>query len=371
MPEIHRDLLRCIRCDKDGDTIKRCAKCLSVSYCGRECQVADWPRHKRLCLPVMIKDFGDKGRGLVASRDFKVGDLIFNDKLLCSTAKSPDGIFSNVPALHAQEIHAQILNLTKKEQEEFFELSESKLALQAISDINLSMHPRSHIPTNRKKAYAIFFNNKFGDVDRNHLSLNFSLLNHSCDPNSYLQITDDSKKMMELRAIKEIKKGDEITASYLDFDDALLEEKFIKQTILIGNWNFKCKCPLCLQPEDDRIKDLRKEFKELKRMKDKLPNTLELVRMKHRKNLDGLRENAKTQEKYVDFIIKLDNPLAYFSSWTEFRDLPADGELAGRHDLVEKGMKLLKECSEKGRFIAMSNHYKMNKQTLKMSHMSK
>ena len=89
MPEIHRDLLRCVRCDQDGDTIKKCAKCLSVSYCGRECQVANWARHKRLCLPVLIKEMGEKGRGLVASRDFKVGDLIFNDKLVVSIKKSP------------------------------------------------------------------------------------------------------------------------------------------------------------------------------------------------------------------------------------------------------------------------------------------
>ena len=87
MPEVFRDLLSCVRCDQGGD--KKCAKCHSVSYCGRKCQRADWPRHKRLCLPVLIKEMGEKGRGLVASRDFKVGDLIFNDKLVVSIKKNP------------------------------------------------------------------------------------------------------------------------------------------------------------------------------------------------------------------------------------------------------------------------------------------
>ena len=120
MPEVFRDLLSCVRCDQGGD--KKCAKCHSVSYCGRECQVADWPRHKRLCLPVMVKEMGEKGRGLVASRDFKVGDLIFNDKLVVSIKKNPVEMTFDI-VKRAQDVHAQILNLTKKEQEAFFELS--------------------------------------------------------------------------------------------------------------------------------------------------------------------------------------------------------------------------------------------------------
>ena len=117
MPEVFRHLLSCVRCDKGGD--KKCAKCHSVSYCGRECQRADWPRHKRLCLPVMVKEMGEKGRGLVASRDFKVGDLIFNDKLVVSSTISPVGIY-NVTR-RAQDIYAQILILNEKDREEFFD----------------------------------------------------------------------------------------------------------------------------------------------------------------------------------------------------------------------------------------------------------
>ena len=46
--------------------------------------MADWARHKRLCVPVMVKDVGEKGCGLVASKDFKVGDLIFKDTSVAS-----------------------------------------------------------------------------------------------------------------------------------------------------------------------------------------------------------------------------------------------------------------------------------------------
>ena len=70
----------------------------------------------------MIKEMGEKGRGLVASRDFKVGDLIFNDKLVVSIKKNTVEMTFDI-VKRAQDVHAQILNLTKKEQEAFFELS--------------------------------------------------------------------------------------------------------------------------------------------------------------------------------------------------------------------------------------------------------
>ena len=79
--------------------------------------MADWPRHKMFCLPVMVKEMGEKGRGLVASRDFKVGDLIFNDKLVVSSTISPVGYY-NVTK-RAQDVFTQILISNEKDREEF------------------------------------------------------------------------------------------------------------------------------------------------------------------------------------------------------------------------------------------------------------
>ena len=57
-----------------------CINCHAITYCGRECQAADWERHEWNCVPVMVTEFPGKGRGLVAATDIKKGDLIFKDK---------------------------------------------------------------------------------------------------------------------------------------------------------------------------------------------------------------------------------------------------------------------------------------------------
>ena len=82
MPEPLTNLQECYNCKAvDGEEKKLLlCSCHAIAYCGKECQVADRPRHKRNCFPVMLKKFEGKGRGLVAARDFKMGDLIFTDR---------------------------------------------------------------------------------------------------------------------------------------------------------------------------------------------------------------------------------------------------------------------------------------------------
>jgi hypothetical protein len=38
----------CMYCFKPGATM-HCARCKTDKYCSRECQVADWPVHKKIC----------------------------------------------------------------------------------------------------------------------------------------------------------------------------------------------------------------------------------------------------------------------------------------------------------------------------------
>jgi hypothetical protein len=39
----------CVWCNKSTSSISACSRCHWIKYCSRECQVADWPRHKLQC----------------------------------------------------------------------------------------------------------------------------------------------------------------------------------------------------------------------------------------------------------------------------------------------------------------------------------
>ena len=89
MPEFYvepmKDRKICFVCqmtarEKGKKVLLTCEKCHAITYCGVECQGADWQRHEWNCVPVMVTEFPGKGRGLVAARDIEKGELIFTDK---------------------------------------------------------------------------------------------------------------------------------------------------------------------------------------------------------------------------------------------------------------------------------------------------
>ena len=65
-----------------------------------------------------------------------------------------------------------------------------------------------------------------------------------------------------MRAVKAIKVGEEVTSYYLDGYTSILGDRKQKKFNL-ENWNFKCKCDICLQPDNDQTKKLQDERNEV------------------------------------------------------------------------------------------------------------
>ena len=94
MLEQFREGITCVTCSNPGS--KHCGKCYAVTYCSPACQKQDWGRHKKLCVPVVIKEIEGKGRGLVATRDLKMGELVMKDSAVIAFGGKILNIKSNV-----------------------------------------------------------------------------------------------------------------------------------------------------------------------------------------------------------------------------------------------------------------------------------
>ena len=181
--------------------IKVC-KCHSVSYCGEECQREDWPRHSDNCVPVMVKEYGEKGQGLVAAKNIKSGELILTDKAVVSN-----------------------------------------------NDLELDIY--GYMVT--EDAERLLINQK--------ILKDISLLNHSCAPNAAMGLLDGivnraPEKRFEVRAIKDIPKEEEVTIFYpWDHSVYPLDTLSPMRKTIQENFGFDCKCSVCSGevPNQDNI----------------------------------------------------------------------------------------------------------------------
>ena len=122
----------------------------------------------------MIKDMGIKGRGLVASKAFKKGDLILKDKAVVSYRYEEDEVCPD-SRRPLEELMEHVDNLEVDDREDYFNLGTNMRNQKMIPETLFSANEKDYVD-----AWCIYINNRIrGDV-----CLTLSFLNHSCDPNS-------------------------------------------------------------------------------------------------------------------------------------------------------------------------------------------
>ena len=161
----------------------------------------------------LIQPVEGKGLGVVANCDFKPGQLILSEAvLILSRQERSDWLTAN----QARQIFKQVARLTRDQRQQMMEL---------------------HC-MGEKKILKVFRTNCICVDETNFgLFLNISRVNHSCCPNSV-----DCKGMVkEVRAIKHINRGEEITMSYLvnNWDIQANRRKELSY------WQFECACQVC------------------------------------------------------------------------------------------------------------------------------
>jgi len=217
-----------------------------------------------MCAPVVVRQIPGQGRGLVASKNIQMGDLIIKETGVIALP-ADIGMWEA-----GEEVAKQVWKMNNEKKEEFFQLtckqglldiSSSFLEAAGNSKDNLE---RAKLVAKNIKETAIFFNNDIATEDGYKcLFPTLALTNHSCAPNSSWAGKTETPRHLELRAVKDINEGEEITVNYI-IVEGRFSDKDSRQARLNEGWEFGCRCPLCLTEAEEefkqQIRDLQSEM---------------------------------------------------------------------------------------------------------------
>ena len=150
---------------------------------------------------------------------------------------------------------------------------------------------------------------------------------------------------MELRAIRNIIEGEELTVNYINKDGSYSKTEE-RQQMLIGRWDFTCQCRLCVTGDEDETKlKISAAKDEMRKIGDLQTIPLDKI---------DWTKLAEYQDEIVDLVKSLssDPPLL-----TECLSLANLAQLSRNLDLLHKACNLSKEVAEESKFKAdMESH---------------
>ena len=351
MPELYvepmTDRWTCFMCKKVATRKKKllkCAGCEAITYCSRDCQEQDWARHRYNCVPVMVTEIPGKGRGLVAAREIKKGEQIFieNQSIKLRIRLTVRGNYSvdSVDEDFMKSLKDQIENLPTEAKSLFFQLKTNPKSEDyppflaragfCASDINIARLFLDNSKGHHKEANSLV------------LRLNTELINHSCSPNAVNEVdsTDDES---ELRAIKDICKGEEVTICYVGDFKRFGSISRKRKTGLKKIVGFDCKCNVCLGKTPGQ---------------DKLMKKLIELHSKLDPNPSDWRREASIRDKIVDVFLDLDigHPCDKFNA---LKKLVEAAQLANDPILLRKALDKCRQAAEVTTLKVIQQYYEI------------
>jgi len=193
-----------------------------------------------------------KGCGVVAARNINIGELLLAESPLIVV---PWWVrHSMFPAKEKKECLARaVRDLTPDQRKEFFNLHDSKVG---------ENEPKTIDGIWRTNNFAL---GPSGPRSDNGLFLKISRFNHSCVPYAEF-MWNEEKRQQEIRAIRDIPEGEEITICYFTLLVGARSQKERKE-YLQSHYGFPCDCVACsLEGEEKKINDReRKEVGSLEK----------------------------------------------------------------------------------------------------------
>jgi len=124
----------CAKCGKSEDNLSACAKCHLVSYCSRECQRSDWPKHKVSCkldtTATIVSTSGSQHHGVPVTDD--------EEEATRTVIQQLEYIFDVLTGVEKETAIRGLIEVTKEQRREhrraknFFGVAENCLTLCSI-----------------------------------------------------------------------------------------------------------------------------------------------------------------------------------------------------------------------------------------------
>jgi len=199
-----------------------------------------------------VKHIDEKGLGCFATTDIKTGTLIHSEY-----PQIPKDDFDDILT-----IWEAFKRMSRIDQLEFMTLFDKYTVMRFLPlDLKIEFKHEiekefrelksyiaqhyGHDPMKIReilKVYNIYQTNHF----ENGVSIKASRINHSCRPNACCFLgLKNTNSPIEIRAVADIKEGEEITISYVNEYDYGLQDRKSRQEVLLRGRFFLCQCEYC------------------------------------------------------------------------------------------------------------------------------
>ncbi|KAF5964040.1 n-lysine methyltransferase SMYD2 [Fusarium coicis] len=223
--------------------------------------------------PTEIQNSPEAGRGLFATRDIEINEIILCEKASCAAWSHETETFSALacdlredaaikvfPAGLHKAVVRKLLN-NPSQVEKVLSLHGDYRGLGArLHEVDASPAIDTFQVHDIIQRNAFGLGQQTGDEDVGTAStglwIRASYINHSCIPSTKKDFVGD---LIIFRAIRRIAAGEEITHSYEDSSDYEVRKANIRKT-----WKFECRCQLCLVEgaESEEVREQRRQAEE-------------------------------------------------------------------------------------------------------------
>jgi hypothetical protein len=208
------------------------------------------------CLYIM-KETAD-GHGLFARELIKAGTRIIHEKPILTVSQAETKTKTEYRC-----VIDQVVDLSDSERHRLMNLYHNDKKLREFSFLQGQPCPETDLDAGL--VLAKFYTNAASITSGGlecGLFTTFCRMNHSCTPN-ICWVYDEPTDFMEVYAVRDIDKDEEITNSYIEV--ATSHQVRIRE---LSNWGFTCRCAACEGPDAAKHDERRRRITQIKGILD-------------------------------------------------------------------------------------------------------